>query len=330
MNKHKYNNIDQDITIDFNPSNRFDVNEADDMKDNISIEDLLNNRYNITLNSKKQALCPFHDENTPSFKVYDDRAFKCFGCGEHGTIFDLVMKLEHKTFIEAKDVLRSFYSSPSNYSLNNNIKINKKIKKKTVNKSSNATRTIITIQPIQSKDVINYVHSRGISNLSNLQEVIYRDHNNILRRGLTWSNESEGIEISYYKFKSANGKKDITYIKAPVKADTLLIFEGYFDYLSYREMNFKKSKQVDICILNSVTLISKLFDRLPKRIKHIGLALDNDNAGDKATLKIQDHYRTTKINVMDHRQTYKKYNDLNDRLLKKKMSKEDYKKRKEA
>ncbi|MGC8469484.1 MAG: CHC2 zinc finger domain-containing protein, partial [Acetobacteraceae bacterium] len=27
--------------------------------------------------------CPFHNEKTPSFYVYDDH-FHCFGCGAHG------------------------------------------------------------------------------------------------------------------------------------------------------------------------------------------------------------------------------------------------------
>lgn len=31
--------------------------------------------------------CPFHDDSTPSFKVYRE-GYHCFGCGEHGDIFD--------------------------------------------------------------------------------------------------------------------------------------------------------------------------------------------------------------------------------------------------
>lgn len=46
--------------------------------------------------------CPFHEEKTPSFAVNPDRqAFCCFGCGEHGDVIDLVMKLHGLTFPEA-------------------------------------------------------------------------------------------------------------------------------------------------------------------------------------------------------------------------------------
>lgn len=36
--------------------------------------------------------CLFHDERTPSMKLYDDH-FYCFGCGKHGDITDMVGEL---------------------------------------------------------------------------------------------------------------------------------------------------------------------------------------------------------------------------------------------
>lgn len=47
-------------------------------------------------------LCPFHKETTPSFGVSPERGFYyCFGCKEHGNVFDFVMKVEGLTFPEA-------------------------------------------------------------------------------------------------------------------------------------------------------------------------------------------------------------------------------------
>lgn len=39
-----------------------------------------------------KGLCPFHEEDTPSFKVLADGGFHCFGCGEGGDIIDFYRK----------------------------------------------------------------------------------------------------------------------------------------------------------------------------------------------------------------------------------------------
>jgi len=49
-----------------------------------------------------KALCPFHKENTASFTVNPSRqTFKCFGCGQGGSVIDFVMEYEKLTFAEA-------------------------------------------------------------------------------------------------------------------------------------------------------------------------------------------------------------------------------------
>ena len=49
-----------------------------------------------------KALCPFHNEKTPSFMVSPDRqVFHCFGCGAGGDVLAFVMKYESLGFSEA-------------------------------------------------------------------------------------------------------------------------------------------------------------------------------------------------------------------------------------
>ncbi len=49
-----------------------------------------------------KALCPFHDEKTPSFNVTPSRQiFKCFGCGKGGNCFHFLMAMEGLEFPEA-------------------------------------------------------------------------------------------------------------------------------------------------------------------------------------------------------------------------------------
>jgi DNA primase len=46
-----------------------------------------------------KGLCPFHNEKSPSFYVYDD-SFHCFGCGAHGDVFASLMRAEGLGFME--------------------------------------------------------------------------------------------------------------------------------------------------------------------------------------------------------------------------------------
>lgn len=63
-----------------------------------------------------RGLCPFHGEKTPSFYVHPDRGlYKCFGCGEGGTVFDFLMKSRNMSFAEAVEDLADRYGIALKY-----------------------------------------------------------------------------------------------------------------------------------------------------------------------------------------------------------------------
>lgn len=52
--------------------------------------------------------CPVHNERTPSFAVYPDNHYYCFGCGVHGLgAIDFVMALGY-TFVQALEELEKY------------------------------------------------------------------------------------------------------------------------------------------------------------------------------------------------------------------------------
>lgn len=66
----------------------------------VPIETLLEARVRH-VGGRAITLCPFHTEKTPSFTVYADNSFHCFGCGKHGNnAIDFVMA-DGTSFIDA-------------------------------------------------------------------------------------------------------------------------------------------------------------------------------------------------------------------------------------
>ena len=82
---------------------KFDNHFIDQIRNSISIIDLIGGYVHLKKSGTNQAaLCPFHNERTPSFLVSENKQiFKCFGCGTGGDIFKFVMLIENLTFPEA-------------------------------------------------------------------------------------------------------------------------------------------------------------------------------------------------------------------------------------
>jgi DNA primase len=63
-----------------------------------------------------KALCPFHQEKSPSFHFDADKGFyKCFGCGKAGDIFTFVQETEGLNFTEAVESLAQRFNVPLEY-----------------------------------------------------------------------------------------------------------------------------------------------------------------------------------------------------------------------
>lgn len=75
------------------------------IKDSVSALDACH-RYGIGVNRAGFARCLFHEEKSPSMKVYPSTGgFHCFGCGVGGSVIDLVMKALNQDMPTACDTL---------------------------------------------------------------------------------------------------------------------------------------------------------------------------------------------------------------------------------
>ena len=111
------------------------LNKAEVIKLRIDMNDILQ-RYGFETNRAGFMCCPFHNEKTPSLKIYENnRGWNCFGCGEGGDQISFVQKLFNLSFGEAlkridSDFCLGLYEKPSLFEYRKSQKQLNEIKKK--------------------------------------------------------------------------------------------------------------------------------------------------------------------------------------------------------
>ena len=121
-------------------------------------------------------LCPFHKEKTPSFTVSSDKQiYKCFGCGQGGSVIQFVSKLENLDFRETLETLAeranidlSKYEINKGYETNKDVKdiileINKSTARyfyealtEQVNKESSTLKSYLLKRELDAKTVVRF------------------------------------------------------------------------------------------------------------------------------------------------------------------------------
>ena len=126
--------------------------------------------------------------------------------------------------------------------------------------------------------------------------------------GIGFQNNSGGFEIRNQHSKICLGKKDVTLIINNKKSKSeIVVFEGFFDYLTYRNLEKSENSNCDFLILNSTTMLFKVKEKLIDYEK-ISLFLDNDKNGKSVKSKIKSQYK----NVEDCSLIYHNFKDLNE------------------
>ena len=164
-----------------------DKSIIDEIKSKNDIVDVIGSY--ISLNDKNKALCPFHDDHSPSFSVQKDKQiYKCFSCGESGNAITFVQKYNGITFTEALKMLADRAGITLNVSTTR--KINTKYEKlyeinDTVNKYFKAN--LLSNEGIKA---IKYLEDRKIS----------KDIINEFNIGLSTSNKLSNILSKKYSY----------------------------------------------------------------------------------------------------------------------------------
>jgi hypothetical protein len=268
---------------------------------------------------------PYREERTASFKV--DTRFNTwhdFGTGDRGNIIDLVLRMEG---CSVQMALRKLADTPAYVHTGNHADIQSDssfFQSKNILEETNPTTTILNILPITHPKLIEWVKKeRKIDlDLANLYcgKIHYQNQSG-KHFSVGFRNDGGGYELSSPpSFKSCISPKEITTIRN--NSDVCLVFEGFWDFLSYLTIQKVEKTEHDVAVLNSVANVQKAMDFL-KRHQEIYTYLDNDDAGKKATEFIQSVNST----VYNQSIKFSEYKDLNDYLKGKKQVVEKQKRR---
>lgn len=244
-------------------------------------------------------LSPFRQENNPSFSVdYDQNVWYDHGTGEGGSIIDLVARMENCAVAEAIRRLEDNTSLP------------------TINRSGTADSRrieIVSVSPLNHPALVGYLRDR------NIDMIAARKYCNEIRYSIGgkeyfaigFKNDAGGWELRNPYFKGSSIPKNITTLNNG--SDTVMVFEGFTDFLSYLTLKANPSPSIDTAVLNSVTNLQKAIPFLTSHAT-VHAFLDNDDAGRKALEKLRSDLSSSE--VVDQSVFYRNYKDLNDYIRK--------------
>ncbi|MBH1958863.1 MAG: toprim domain-containing protein [Flavobacteriia bacterium] len=270
----------------------------------IALEEVLQNFGHLpTKQSEKEAwyLNPFAPENHASFKLNKRiNSWYLFSEGIGGNNIDFMKKYLNAPISEVL-----VWAEKQNFSSFQNQRVVPNLKLRNLPKNYQITE----VKEIQHPALVEYLQKRKVENQIEFLKEIHYQMNDKNYFGIGFKNDSGGYEIRNAYSKICLGKKDISSIKNDSKS--LRIFEGFFDFLSFKNIeNYLEKKPSDYIILNSVSLLNKINSAIGN-YENIELYFDNDEAGNRAVKMIKNK----SVNAEDCRVLYSNFKDLNDWLI---------------
>ncbi|MFA7576717.1 MAG: DNA primase [Candidatus Muiribacteriota bacterium] len=134
----------------------------DKLIQNVSIVDLISSYSKLSKNGKNYTgLCPFHNEDTPSFYVDSEKKlFHCFGCKKSGNPIQFVQEKENLGFVEACEFLAERIGLEIEY---DGVITEKELRKKKYFELASKAAQIFTSKLKKNHKALNYLKARKIN-----------------------------------------------------------------------------------------------------------------------------------------------------------------------
>ncbi|MEW7278192.1 CHC2 zinc finger domain-containing protein [Aquimarina sp. 2201CG1-2-11] len=261
--------------------------EITEIKQQLSIVAVLEH-YNIKIGKNKQCLCPFHDDKTPSLKIYPEtNTYHCFGCGATGDVIQFIEDHEkitkHKAIIKAKGLIDviGHTVAPVKPSQPKTAKVYGKAFKKLQQSLHRSKRAIAYLQERNIYDTkleIGYkpkgttAEIKGMNNcivfpLKDAENNIVSLYGRSLTKGHYYLENRQGLYPQY----PTTATKTLILTESVIDATTLLKYTDY-EVLALYGVNGLTSEH------------SEALSQLPS-LKELIFFLDGDTAGRNATDK---------------------------------------------
>lgn len=236
------------------------------------------------------------EEKVPSLSVdfIKNKAFD-FGTGKSYDIISIVQQINRSSVSDALIYLEKFNFQPQEIDPKEEVR-------------SNAHYEIIQVHEVRHPALVQYLKYRNVFEQLHMVKEIHYKVNGRKFFGICFLNNSGGYEIRNKYTKLCLGKKDVTLLKSGlgVKRE-VKIFEGFFDFLTFKNIQRGANEVSDYLVLNSTAMLFKA-EELLKEYKIISLFLDNDSNGRLITDKLFNQYN----DVRDCASIYTGFNDLNE------------------
>lgn len=266
------------------------------------VEFLKKNGFSPHRENHKEAwyLSPIRDESTSSFKVskilnrwYDH------GLGKGGNVIDLVLEMNNNCSVQEALLILDRDIPSFSFQQQNAFAVLKPEDEIKVEK----------VMPLRHPSLINYLLKRKVNPKQATRyarQIHYRlKGNRYFAIGI--ENISGGWELRNPYYKNAAAPKDYSYFSS--SKQMVNITEGMFDFFSLISLYPDLAIKSDFIVLNSVSFANRIKNIAADYTK-VGLYLDNDPAGKKATKQLLAHLP----NSVDMSAIYGFKKDLNEYL----------------
>lgn len=263
-------------------------------------------------------LSPLREEKNPSFKVnrklnlwFDHGAGKGGNLVDFGTAYYKCSVKEFLLRLGGPDNSVSFHQHSAGE------------KKKVLTGEGKSKIKVLSDREINSSRLLQYLKKRNIDfevAKKFCREISFEIYNKKYS-AIGFQNRRGGYELRSDNFKGSSSPKDVSFITEEIEKNqskNLLVFEGFFNFLSFKTLEQKgqlrehslTTKQDNFLVLNSLSFFEKSRSLMEKH-EMIYLFLDQDQQGIKWTkeaLRWSEKYK-------DRSQFYQQHKDLNEYLV---------------